>query len=84
MRILTNLRWRLPEPLGFSNQSHGFFAFSRVQSINENDAVEVVGLMLHASRKKVTALNDHRFTVHVHSSGYDATGPSGVKRQTGK
>ena len=46
MRALFDDRFVLTEPFGLPNHLHGFPSLLRIESIDEKNAVEVIGLVL--------------------------------------
>ena len=52
-----------------------------VEPVDEQDAVEVVGLVLHAARQQVGALDGDRLAVRVEAAGDDLHGARGVEAQ---
>ena len=60
------------EPIRLPNSLHRFLTRLRVESIDEHDAVEVIGFMLHAPREQVAPLERYRLPMHVHALGDNA------------
>ena len=60
------------EPIRLPNSLHRFLTRLRVESIDEHDAVQVVGFMLHAPREQVASLERYWFPMHVHALGDNA------------
>src|SRR5215475_7474514 len=60
-----DLRDRLSGPFGFPDGLHRELALFGVQPVDEQDAVEVVGLVLDAAGEQFAALDAHRVAVHV-------------------
>jgi len=76
-------RW-LAEPLRLPDDAHRFAPSLWVQSVDEEDSIKVVGLVLNATRQQVAALDDDRLPVHVHSLGYDTHRALRVESEPGK
>src|SRR5438552_7305203 len=68
-------------PLGFTNRLECQLALLAVQPINEQDAIEVVGLVLDTPGQQLAALDGHRFAVHVHALGDDTHRTLGGERE---
>jgi hypothetical protein len=74
----------LTEPLGLANRSHGLLAGRGLESVDEDDAIEVIRLVLHAACQQVAALKRHRLTVHGEPRGHDPLCATGIEGQAGQ
>lgn len=72
------------EPLGLPNLPHGCLAGRGVEPIDEEYAVEMVGLVLQGAGQIVAALDRHRLAVHVEPLGDDETGALAVIGELGQ
>ena len=72
-------RRRLGGPLGLADRLERGLAGLPVEPVDEQDPVEVVGLVLHAAGQQVAALDGHRLAVHVLALGHHPQGPPGVE-----
>src|SRR6266508_6273638 len=68
-------RRRLARPLGLADRLESELALLAVQPVDEQYAVQVVGLVLHAAAEQLGALDGHRVTVHVESLGHGTDRP---------
>ena len=84
MRADLDSRCRLAVPLGFANEAQCLHAGPWGEPIDEDDPVEVIGLMLNATGEQVTARNHQRLPVHVHALGHEAVGAFGVEFEAGE
>ena len=57
------------EPLGLADHLHGLLAVWRVEAVEEQHPVEVVGLVLDGTGQQVGALDGDRLAVHVEAAG---------------
>src|SRR5215469_6299346 len=64
-------------PFGFPDGLHRELTLLLVKPVDEQDAVEVVGLVLDAAREQFGALDSHGVAVHVEPGGDD---PGGARR----
>src|SRR3954470_14970693 len=74
----------LTRPLGLADGFHRQLALLAFEPVDEEDAVQVIGLVLHAAGQQLGALDRDGFTVHVRSFGDHAPGPLGREREAGK
>jgi hypothetical protein len=72
------------EPLGLADRLHRGAACLPIEAVDEQDPVEVVGLVLDRAGEEVRALDDDRLAVHVEPVGDDAAGPEAVDREPGQ
>ena len=71
-------------PVGLADQPHRLAALLGVEPVDEQDAVEVVGLVLHRPRQQVGALDGDRLAERVPAAGDDLHRPRGVEAQPGQ
>src|SRR5215469_13121598 len=79
-----DLRGRLPEPLRLTDLLHRQLPGDRVEPVDEQHAVQVIRLMLHAPGQVTGALQGDRLPVHIEALGYHAVGPFGGEGETGE
>ena len=68
-----------PEPLGLADRLLGGLAGLVVEPVDEEHAVEVVGLVLDGAGEQLGALDRDRLAVHVEPLGDDATARAGSR-----
>ncbi len=71
-------------PLGLADRLHRRLALLGVEPVDEDDPVEVVGLVLDAARQPLRALDGDRVAVHVEALGDDAVRAQAVVGQSGQ
>src|SRR6056297_520414 len=71
------------EPLRFADRLHRFLTGLRIESIDEHDSIEMVGLMLYAPRQQIAALQRDRLSVHVHALGHHSLGALAFEGEVG-
>src|ERR1700691_4985126 len=77
-----DLRDGLAVPLGFPDGLHRELALLPVQPVDEQDAVQVVGLVLHAAGAQFGAVDRDRVAEHVEPGGDDTRRARGRVLQT--
>src|SRR5215469_16979851 len=75
---------RLAPPFGGPDLLHGELALRRVEAVDEQNSVQVVGLVLHAARELPGSLQSDRLAVHVEAHGHRAVRPPRRVLQAGK
>src|ERR1700744_1321721 len=73
-----------PGPLGLADGLHGQLLLLWVQPVDEQHAVQVIGLVLEAAGHPLGALQRDRVPVHVEPLGHRAPGPFGREGQAGE
>src|SRR5206468_486373 len=71
-------------PLGFADRPHRGLALLGVEPVDEQHTVEMVDLVLDATREQRASLNGDRVAVHVEPTGDDALASLGREREAGK
>src|SRR5712691_9555669 len=66
-----DLRDGVAVPFGFADGLHGQLALLLAHPVDEQDAVQVVGLVLHAAGEQLGALDRDRLTMHVEALSDD-------------
>ena len=74
----------LAEPLRLADEAHRLAPGLWIKLVDEEDSVEVIGLMLDATRQQIAAFDDDRFSVHIHALRHDAQGTLRVEGEPGK
>src|SRR3712207_6630465 len=69
------------EPLRLADRPHRALAGLRVEPLDEEHPVEVVGLVLDRAGQQVGPLHHERLSVHVEAAGDDLTGSTAVERE---
>src|SRR3954451_10491373 len=77
-------RDRVAPPLGLADGLHRRLALAGVHPVDEQHAVQVVGLVLDAAGEQFGALDGHRVAVHVEPLGHHAPGPLDRVDQAGE
>jgi len=72
MRAESKLGSDIAKPIGGTDYSHGFLACLRIEAINEDDPVEMIGLMLNATGHEISTFDGHRLAVHVHAMSHNS------------
>src|SRR5450759_5920931 len=74
----------LAGPLGVADRLHGQLAVCLVHAVDEQDAVEVVRLVLDAASQQLCSLTHDRLAMLVETLGHQAKRPGGVKEDAGE
>src|SRR5215469_8550860 len=79
-----DLRDRLSPPFRLADLLHRQLPGDRDEPVDEQDAIQVIRLMLNASCQVTAALKGDRLPVHVEPPGHRAVGPFGGIGEAGK
>src|SRR5215471_8025998 len=79
-----DLRDRLSPPFRLADLLHRQLPGDRVEPVDEQDAAQVIRLMLDASGQVTAALEGDRLPVHVETPGHHAVGPFGGVGEAGE
>jgi len=74
----------IAEPISRTNDLHGLFTGLSIESIDENDAVEMICLVLHATSHQFSAFENNGLAVHVHPSCHHAASARSIEGKAGQ